>query len=156
MFSLPYVLKSVAWIVPAGFMYGTAPTFILVWGGWRVATALLPNKIYEKGDDFLYSLYQKLVLFFFENCSGVKVSHVFKSQQKVYWLYGIKLISFTNHFYHVKCFFHTLYLLVTVYCHWCVAMVCYKWMVNKWIILFKYILNLVDDQGDQLISHYGF
>ena len=73
MFSVPYILKSIAWIVPAGIMYGTAPTFMIVWGGWRVVTAVLPNKIYEKGDDFLYSLYQKFVLFFFENCSGVKV-----------------------------------------------------------------------------------
>ncbi|ELT96978.1 hypothetical protein CAPTEDRAFT_217174 [Capitella teleta] len=71
--NVPYILKKAAWIVPAGFMYGTAPTFILVWGSWRMATALLPKKVYEVGDDFLYSLYQKLVLFFFENCSGVKI-----------------------------------------------------------------------------------
>ena len=37
-------------------------------------TALLPFKVFRAGDDAAYGLYQKLVLFFYENYTGLEVS----------------------------------------------------------------------------------
>ena len=73
MFTLLYHLQALKWILPAVFMLGSAPTYLLIWCGWRTFTVILPTNVYIKGDDFLYSLYQKLVLFFFENYTGVEV-----------------------------------------------------------------------------------
>jgi len=61
------------WVFSAGFMLGTAPTYYAFWGGWRVLSGLLPSRVFEYGDEILYGLYQKLILFFFENCSGVEI-----------------------------------------------------------------------------------
>lgn len=66
-------MSNLRWAVPASVMLGSAPTYWGIWGGWRTVTIILPRRVYEIGDDFLYSLYQKLVLFFFENLSGVEV-----------------------------------------------------------------------------------
>jgi lysophosphatidate acyltransferase len=73
MLNLPYYLQSLRWVAPAGFMLGTAPAYYALWGGWRVISSVLPSRVFEAGDEVLYSLYQRLVLFFFENCSGVEV-----------------------------------------------------------------------------------
>ena len=34
---------------------------------------MLPSWVYQAGDDFLYSMYQRMVLFFFEHCTALKV-----------------------------------------------------------------------------------
>lgn len=73
MLTLSYHLQSMKWIVPAGFMLGTAPSYYALWGSWRILSSVLPARVFEAGDEFLYSLYQKLILFFFENCSGTEV-----------------------------------------------------------------------------------
>lgn len=73
MLTLCYYLRSARWMVPAGFMLGTAPTYYSVWGAWRILTSVLPTRVFEAGDEFLYGLYQRLILFFFENCSGAEI-----------------------------------------------------------------------------------
>ena len=75
MLTLMFHLRSMRWVASAGFMLGTAPTYYAVWGTWRIASALLPTRVYEYGDEFLWATYQRLILFFFENCSGVEVIH---------------------------------------------------------------------------------
>jgi lysophosphatidiate acyltransferase len=64
MLTLPYYLQSLRWIVPA---------FYAVWGSWRVVSAVLPVRVFEAGDEMLYSMYQRMVLFCFENLSGIQV-----------------------------------------------------------------------------------
>ena len=81
-------MSNLRWAVPASVMLGSAPTYWGIWGGWRTVTIILPRRVYEIGDDFLYSLYQKLVLFFFENLSGVEVSH-----RTIYTLKGHHILS---------------------------------------------------------------
>ncbi|XP_042214628.1 1-acyl-sn-glycerol-3-phosphate acyltransferase epsilon-like isoform X3 [Homarus americanus] len=54
-------------------MIGAAPEYLGVWLMWRGATLVLPNWVYQWGDDKLYSLYQRLVLFFFETCTRTQV-----------------------------------------------------------------------------------
>ena len=77
MLTLPYYLQSLRWMVPAGCMLGSSPAYYAVWLGWRCVTSVLPVRIYEAGDEVLYSLYQRLILFFFENLSGIEVCDAF-------------------------------------------------------------------------------
>jgi len=68
-------LVSVRWVLSALFLFATAPTFYVMWLLWRLATTPRPLQwAYQIGDDFLYGLYQKCVLFFFLNCTGIEVS----------------------------------------------------------------------------------
>ena len=59
---------------PATIMLGTAPAYLLSWGAWRLLSTVLPARMYHKLDDRLYCIYQSMVLFFFENYTGVDVS----------------------------------------------------------------------------------
>lgn len=65
---------SMRYVLPAAVMMGTAPTYVLAWGAWRLLSALLPARFYREVDDRLYTIYQSMVLFFFENYTGVQVS----------------------------------------------------------------------------------
>ncbi|KAM7385681.1 hypothetical protein PAMP_001747 [Pampus punctatissimus] len=58
---------------PATIMLGTAPAYLLSWGTWRLLSTILPAKVYHKLDDRLYCIYQSMVLFFFENYTGVEI-----------------------------------------------------------------------------------
>lgn len=68
---------SLRYWLPATFMLGSAPAYLLSWGAWRLLSTLLPAKLYHKWDDRLYCIYQSMVLFFFENYTGVEVSKLF-------------------------------------------------------------------------------
>lgn len=65
---------SLRYWLPATIMLGTAPAYLLSWGAWRLLSTVLPTRVYHKLDDRLYCIYQSMVLFFFENYTGVEVS----------------------------------------------------------------------------------
>lgn len=65
---------SLRYWLPATVMLGTAPAYVLSWGVWRLLSSVLPARLYHKLDDRLYCIYQSMVLFFFENYTGVEVS----------------------------------------------------------------------------------
>uniref|UniRef100_A0A4W2BZM4 1-acylglycerol-3-phosphate O-acyltransferase 5 n=1 Tax=Bos indicus x Bos taurus TaxID=30522 RepID=A0A4W2BZM4_BOBOX len=71
--SLVLHMHSVRCVLPAAVLLGTAPTYVLVWGAWRLLSALLPSRFYQAVDDRLYCVYQSMVLFFFENYTGVQI-----------------------------------------------------------------------------------
>ncbi|KAL2083431.1 hypothetical protein ACEWY4_021204 [Coilia grayii] len=58
---------------PAAVMLGTAPAYLLSWSAWRLLSVILPHKLYHSMDDRIYSVYQSMVLFFFENYTGVEI-----------------------------------------------------------------------------------
>ncbi|XP_017268514.1 1-acyl-sn-glycerol-3-phosphate acyltransferase epsilon [Kryptolebias marmoratus] len=58
---------------PTTVMLGTAPAYLLSWGVWRLLSVVLPARFYHKIDDRLYCIYQSMVLFFFENYTGVEI-----------------------------------------------------------------------------------
>ncbi|XP_076141686.1 1-acyl-sn-glycerol-3-phosphate acyltransferase epsilon [Alosa pseudoharengus] len=58
---------------PAAVMLGTAPAYLLSWSAWRLLSTVLPSKLYHTMDDRIYSVYQSMVLFFFENYTGVEI-----------------------------------------------------------------------------------
>ncbi|XP_061478898.1 1-acyl-sn-glycerol-3-phosphate acyltransferase epsilon isoform X1 [Rhineura floridana] len=64
---------SMRYVLPAAVMMGTAPTYMLAWGAWRLLSTLLPARFYHEVDDRLYTIYQSMVLFFFENYTGVQI-----------------------------------------------------------------------------------
>ncbi|XP_001381579.1 1-acyl-sn-glycerol-3-phosphate acyltransferase epsilon [Monodelphis domestica] len=65
---------SMRYVLPAAVMLGTAPTYILAWLGWRLFSFFLPGtRLYREVDDRFYTIYQSMVLFFFENYTGVQV-----------------------------------------------------------------------------------
>lgn len=74
-----YSLRSV---LPAAVMLGSAPTYLLAWGAWRLLSACLPSRVYQAVDDRLYCVYQSMVLFFFENYTGVQVSSARRAQER--------------------------------------------------------------------------
>ena len=71
------LLKWMWWIIAVWFLLGTSPVYYILWLIWKCATLAFPRWVYEFGDDFLYSLYQRTVLFFCQYCSGVEVSKEF-------------------------------------------------------------------------------
>ncbi|KAL7988008.1 hypothetical protein Chor_006927, partial [Crotalus horridus] len=71
---------SMRYVLPAAVMMGTAPTYILAWGAWRLLSTLLPARFYHQVDDRLYTIYQSMVLFFFENYTGVQLQ-----KNSIYW-----------------------------------------------------------------------
>lgn len=64
---------SMGYLLPSILLLGSAPTYLLAWTLWRVLSALLPARLYQSVDDRLYCIYQNMVLFFFENYTGVQV-----------------------------------------------------------------------------------
>lgn len=72
---------SMRYVLPAAVMMGTAPTYMLAWGAWRLLSAVLPARFYREVDDRLYTIYQSMVLFFFENYTGVQVSRLGRAGQ---------------------------------------------------------------------------
>ncbi|XP_054422179.1 1-acyl-sn-glycerol-3-phosphate acyltransferase epsilon isoform X1 [Pteronotus mesoamericanus] len=71
--SLVLHMYSLRCVLPAVVLLGTAPTYVLAWGAWRLLSALLPARFYQAVDDRLYCIYQSTVLFFFENYTGVQI-----------------------------------------------------------------------------------
>ncbi|KAI4550426.1 1-acyl-sn-glycerol-3-phosphate acyltransferase epsilon isoform X2 [Ovis aries] len=71
--SLVLHMHSVRCVLPAAVLLGSAPTYVLAWGAWRLLSALLPSRFYQAVDDRLYCVYQSMVLFFFENYTGVQI-----------------------------------------------------------------------------------
>ena len=67
-------VHSLRWVIPAAIMLGSSPTYITIWSGWRMLSSLLPQRFYIYGDDRLYSLYQRLILYFFHTYTTTEVS----------------------------------------------------------------------------------
>lgn len=72
--SLVLHIYSMRYLLPAAVLLGSAPTYVLVWGAWRLLSALLPVRFYQRVDDHINSVYQSMVVFFFEQYTGAQVS----------------------------------------------------------------------------------
>ena len=68
------VINSVRYALPVITMYGCAPTYFSFWILLRTITfTLCPTHIYRLCDDRFYSMYQRFLLFFFQNWVQTKV-----------------------------------------------------------------------------------
>lgn len=67
-------LSLVRSILPFICLLGSAPTFFIFWLPLRLSSLIFfSQRIYRRYDDFLYSMYQRTVLFFFEHWTKTKV-----------------------------------------------------------------------------------
>lgn len=64
---------SMRFLLPGLVLLGSAPTYVLMWGAWRLLSALLPARLYQRVDDRLYCVYQSAVLFFFVHYTGAQI-----------------------------------------------------------------------------------
>lgn len=67
------ILGKIRYVLAVVVLAGSAPNYFLLWALWRGVSLFLPQWKYQGGDDFLYSMYQRMVVFFFEHCTGQKV-----------------------------------------------------------------------------------
>jgi len=86
-------INSLKLSIPIVSLYGSAPTYFLLWSLLKTVTSLFPSSnIYRISDDYLYSIYQRFVLFFFQNCLSVKVflhgdyQQIFNRKENVLYL----------------------------------------------------------------------
>ena len=71
------VLDTLRVMIPVVTLLGSAPTYFLLWFVLRVITWLFyPREVFRRGDDYFYSLYQRAVLFFFENPFNAQVNFI--------------------------------------------------------------------------------
>lgn len=89
--TLVFNYKSIKWFLPFTVIIGTIPSFVIYWLTLRAITLVLPHSVYRRGDDFLYELYQRQLLFFFENFSGIKVSYL---KKRVFFIKCVFSLSF--------------------------------------------------------------
>jgi len=86
------ILGAVRYIIATSVLLGSAPNYYLFWALWRGLSIVLPQWMYQQGDDFLYSMYQRMVVFFFEHCTGQKVffsgdtEEIFNKKENVLYL----------------------------------------------------------------------
>lgn len=66
-------MAKVRYVFAVMVITGSAPNYFLLWALWRGISLFMPHWKYQDGDDFLYSMYQRMVIFFFEHCTGQKV-----------------------------------------------------------------------------------
>ncbi|CAF1093034.1 unnamed protein product [Adineta steineri] len=71
---LLFIKNSLRMAIPIITLFGSAPIFFVTWFIMRFITLIcFSQQIYRRWDDYLYSFYQKLVLFFFENWTHTKI-----------------------------------------------------------------------------------
>ncbi len=73
MLSALLLANDVKAIIPTVLLVVPSVPFYAAGVGWAFVGQFLPEPWYRRIDDEIYGLYQRLVLFFFENISGVKV-----------------------------------------------------------------------------------
>eukprot|EP00794_Sanderia_malayensis_P004673 gene4673-5282_t len=70
---LVHTQSSLRFALPLVVLVGVSPHYFFGWLTLRLATAVLPRKVYEKLDDAAYDSYQSLVSYFFETYAGTEI-----------------------------------------------------------------------------------
>ncbi|KAK2574644.1 1-acyl-sn-glycerol-3-phosphate acyltransferase epsilon [Acropora cervicornis] len=73
MFNALHHLQILRFAVPATVVLGVAPQYFFTWLTWRFVCIPFPRRVFDRGDDVLYDMYQSLICFFYETCSGAEV-----------------------------------------------------------------------------------
>ena len=85
-------IDSLRLAVPVVTLFGSAPTFLTFWLFIRTMTAFSSREIYRISADYFYSIYQRMVLFFFENWANVDISlhgdfeEIFRRKENVLYI----------------------------------------------------------------------
>ena len=67
------ILGYIRYVIATVVLTAAAPIYFLLWAVWKAISIAFPAWVYQAGDDFLYSMYQRMVVFFFEHCTRLKV-----------------------------------------------------------------------------------
>lgn len=87
-----FAIHSLKFTIPVVSLFGSAPTFFTGWIFIRLITAISSKEIYRISDDYFYAMYQRFVLFFFENWVNVKIilhgdfQEIFRRKENVLYL----------------------------------------------------------------------
>lgn len=73
MFNALHHLQILRFAVPATVVLGVVPQYFFTWLTWRCVCIPFPRRVFDRGDDVLYDMYQSLICFFYETCSGAEV-----------------------------------------------------------------------------------
>lgn len=73
MFNALHHLQILRFAVPATVVLGVAPQYFFTWLTWRFVCIPFPRRVFDRGDEVLYDMYQSLICFFYETCSGAEV-----------------------------------------------------------------------------------
>ena len=65
--------RSLRFALPAFVLVGVSPHFVVSWLALRLASSVLPRRVFERLDESAYDAYQSLVVYFFETYAGTKV-----------------------------------------------------------------------------------
>ena len=57
------ILEKLCFVFTVVVLAGVAPNYFLLWALWRIVSSFMSQSTYQDGDDFLYSMYQRMVLF---------------------------------------------------------------------------------------------
>ncbi|XP_065837347.1 1-acyl-sn-glycerol-3-phosphate acyltransferase epsilon-like [Oscarella lobularis] len=69
---LSHLISRLGWVPTAAALVGCSPQYFLAHLLWRAISLPFPRRVYERGDEIMYGLYQSMVIFFFEAYSGVE------------------------------------------------------------------------------------
>ena len=69
----PHLIRTIRWIPPAVAILGSSCSFLNFWAAIRALTWPLPEWIYARLEEMIYSNYQAMVGFWYETWSGVEV-----------------------------------------------------------------------------------
>ena len=72
----PHLIRAVRWIPPAVAILGSSCSFLNFWAATRALTWPLPEWIYARLEEMIYSNYQAMVGFWYETWSGVEVKDI--------------------------------------------------------------------------------
>lgn len=72
--SVCIVINELKPIIPAAILLVPSVPYFIGTISWHAISTILPRKWFRYVDDKMYSVYQRLVLFVFENVSGVDVT----------------------------------------------------------------------------------
>uniref|UniRef100_T1JBV5 Phospholipid/glycerol acyltransferase domain-containing protein n=1 Tax=Strigamia maritima TaxID=126957 RepID=T1JBV5_STRMM len=77
---------------PVVVLVGVVPQLYTMWLSWRVVSFCLPKWLYQRGDDAVFLIYQRIILYFFEHWVKAEilfygdVEDVFKKREKVIYI----------------------------------------------------------------------
>ena len=91
---LSHLISRLGWVPTAAALVGCSPQYFLAHLLWRAISLPFPRRVYERGDEIMYGLYQSMVIFFFEAYSGVEVRR--KNKMKVLKHYKMSFSLFST------------------------------------------------------------
>ena len=73
MIALSYHIRSLRWTSSVAYVVVTTPSALVVWSVAKTLSFILPRRIGNAGDELFYEMFQRTLLFLFEDMTGTQV-----------------------------------------------------------------------------------